>query len=807
MLRHILRFTLFVSLALAQCSVVFAQTPSPNANSDGRYQALRHPQLGQAFQVTGLVLKRDVGTFTLSGTLCLLQPVEGMVTGAVFRGFGTFTLTTDDRLEQRQIAYLTKGQEMKEEFDHLVLRFADGTDEEIRKSAAASAGSGGCAADALDEAGKVLHDHRHFYRNFDGRLLQPVLNGKPDGFFLAFIPGRKFSDRLIFTIDPWDDEEVSFYSVQESKYGSWYSQHLLSERAAHGPRDHPFGMIKATHHKIEASFEKSGEMQGTASTTFRSNVDGLRVVPFELFRTLRVTRVTDAGGSTLNWIQEEKNDDPEYLVILPKPLARGEETTLITSYEGKDAVQNTGNGNYYPVARENWYPNTYFGDYATYELTLRVPKGLTMAATGTLVSNQTEGSQNTTVWRSEAPLAVAGFNFGDFKEKDVKLDKIGGFEVKAFANRELPDQWKSKEFVPANGDVLGGQKGSFFDSLSTTPLLDKSLAEAQLSILLFTDYFGPLPYKSLYVTQQTANNFGQSWPGLVYLPITYFMDTTQRHFLGWDENHSYFRVVEPHEVSHQWWAHTVGFDNYRDQWMSEGFADFSASLFVQLIRNNRKEYEQFWIDQRRVMLERNKEGFRAIDAGPLTLGRRLSNARTGGDIYHDLIYPKGSWVLQMLRMLMFSAEHNDNRFKAMMQDFVKTYANRSATTEDFKRMVEKHMVRQMDMDGNHTMDWFFDDWVYGTQIPDYSVTSQFTRDGDNVFMDIAITQRNVDASFRNMVPLYLELADGRIGHIGVVALKGTQTITEKVPLGKLSSLPKRALINANFDTLCTIDGK
>jgi len=791
MLRRIVVPALFVCLPLSFCDSLAAQGTAPSANSDARYQALRHPAMGESFQVNNLLLKRDVGTFLLgTGTLCLLAPVDGMVTGAVFRGGGSFTLTTDDPAEQHQISYLTKSQPMQEDYDHLLLRFADGTDEEIRKSPAVKPGGGSCPADVLNEAEKILRNHRNFYENLDGRLLQPVLNGKPDGFFFAFIPGSRFSNRLFFSIDPWDDEEVSCYSIQETKRGSWYSQHLLSERAAHISPDHPYGMIKAIHHKIDATIAKSGDLQGVDAITFRSNVDGLHVVPFDLFSQLRVSKVTDASGAPLNWIQEDKDQDAQYLVILPKPLAKGEETTVTTTYEGKDAVTDEGYGNYYPAVRETWYPNTHLGDYATYELTLRAPKGTTMAATGTLLSSKNEGSENITVWKSDIPLTVAGFNFGDFKKKEVKLDKLDGFEVTAFANVELPDRWR-QSIVTA-----------------TTPLLDKALAEAQLSVLLFTDYFGPLPYKGLYVTQQTASNYGQAWPGLVYLPLTYFLDTTERHFIGWNENYSYFRVVEPHEVSHQWWGHTVGFDNYREQWMSEGFADFSASLFVQLVRNDRKDYEKFWNDERRVMLERNKEGVRAIDVGPLSLGHRLNTTRTGGDIYRDLIYPKGAWVLQMLRMLMFNADKDaDTRFKAMMQDFVRTYTNRTATTEDFKHIVEKHMTRGMDLDGNHTMDWFFDDWVYGTQLPDYSVSSQFLRDGENVLMDLSVTQRKVDPSFRNVVPLYVELADGRVVHIGTLGIKGNQTLSQRVPLGKMKDLPRRALINANFDTLCTIDGK
>ena len=40
-------------------------------------------------------------------------------------------------------------------------------------------------------------------------------------------------------------------------------------------------------------------------------------------------------------------------------------------------------------------------------------------------------------------------------------------------------------------------------------------------------------------------------------------------------------------------------------------------------------------------------------------------------------------------------------------------------TEDFKAVVEKHMTSGMDLDGNHKLDWFFNEYVYGTQLPNY----------------------------------------------------------------------------------------
>src|SRR5437016_206705 len=140
--------------------------------------------------------------------------------------------------------------------------------------------------------------------------------------------------------------------------------------------------------------------------------------------------------------------------------------------------------------------------------------------------------------------------------------------------------------------------------------------------------------------------------------MCYFYDTTIRHQLGMDwGDRGYWKSVTSHEVAHQWWGHTVGFNSYRDQWMSEGFAEMSASLYLQLIEKNPPKFIGFWNDQRELSLERDKEGWRAIDAGPVTMGYRMSNSRTGEGVTRRLIYPKGAYILHMIRMMMRSEEH------------------------------------------------------------------------------------------------------------------------------------------------------
>ncbi|HEY3975412.1 MAG TPA: M1 family aminopeptidase [Candidatus Sulfotelmatobacter sp.] len=793
--------------------VAVAQNAAPGPNSDQNYQALRNLTLGsEAVHVDNFELKRDAGTFHLrSGTVCFVAPVAGKVTGAVFTGDGNFVLEPPTASERNSLKLLTKENDFNENFSQMVLRFTDSSYDDIKRGGNAAPSS--CDAGLLKESQHTTRHNRELKYNLETRILEDLLNPEPGGLFVAFIHGKRYDSRELFEIDPHAArDQVDFMTYDENKYGDWASFPISEEH-----KKESLGQpISIDHQQLDTTLEKSANLIGKATTTFTARLNDVRVVPLNLFRTLRVRQVTTTDGQPLSFIQEDKNDDAEFAVILPKALGRGEQFTIVTQYEGKEAVINEGGGNYYPVARENWYPSnpgSRFGSYVTYDMTFRIPKGMQIAATGVRVSDNNDGSQNVTVWKSEAPQTEAGFSFGKLKMEEAKLEKPE-YQVQSYANVDSPG-WVQELQHTAQGDSPssgGGMFGALHDTpqgalgtLSTTALNKKALAEGQLAVQLYTDYFGPSSFKHLQLTQQTACNFGQSWPELVWIPICYYFDSTVRHQLGMDwGDRGYWKVVTPHEVAHQWWGHTVGFGSYRDQWMSEGFADMSASLYLSMIEKNPKKFITFWNDERELLLERDAQGFRAIDAGALTMGYRTSNSRTGFETTRRLIYPKGAYVLHMIRMMMHDRQSGDQRFKEMMQDFVNTYRGKAATTEDFKAMVEKHMSPEMDAEGNHKMDWFFNEYIYGTQLPTYKVDTTFDKgaDGDLV-LSLKLSQSNVDDKFRMLVPLYLEMDDGNVIFLGRARLVGNSSVDQKVPLKGLKGKPRTVVANYYDDVLAS----
>ncbi|HEX4312252.1 MAG TPA: M1 family aminopeptidase [Acidobacteriaceae bacterium] len=753
-------------------------------------------------------MQRDAAVFTFhSGSFSLYGAVNGRITGAVFRGQGSLHLVPPDDQEKHSLSLLTKAPVLDETFDSAVFRFTDDTAAEIRKAATASASSDSSLTSLGQQFANTLRTRLHW--NLDARLLEDVLSSAPGGFFLASIDGKKFASKMIFILDPRgardvQPEEVELMTWNDNRNGVWTafrSQDFRNQDRAQGSANEANTPYTIDRQDLETTIAKNGMLTGLARTTVHAHTAGLAVVPLELFPTLRVSSVKAADGTPLSFIQEGKDNDPDFAVILPGPAKADDRIELQIAYAGKEVVINEGGDNYYLEggARERWYPSARQGGlsgYSTYHMTFHVPKGLGLIATGKPIRQSTEGSATTSEWSSDIPIPVVGSNLGQFTKATATLKS--GFVIGAYANSSLPDSATSIQRLAsaADSDMAVG-------TLSTTAMLKPALSEGQVAIEIYSRFFGPLQFGNLALTQQTACNYGQSWPMLVYLPICAFWDTTVQHQLGLDRDPMYWKVVTPHEVAHQWWGQTVSFRSYRDQWMSEGFADFSASIFLQDTNKTNNEYREFWRQQRERIVGKNAQGFRPIDVGPVTMGYRLANSRSGEEVYRDLVYPKGAYILHMIRMMTWNSHTGDQWLMETLQDFVHTYRGQPASTEDFKAILEKHMTPGMDLDRNRKLDWFFNEYVYGTALPHYSFASTIRSDEKGTIAHVRLIQSNVDSTFKMLVPIYAELADGRTVHLGTTVMIGNSTEEQDVSLGHPPVAIRRLLLDYNYDVLST----
>ena len=192
-------------LAQVNAPVIEPNGPARPANADGVYGALRTSlPMGNGVTVKDFTLERQGGTLHFEqGTFYFYAQVNGRVTGAVFLGKGHFDLAPKEASEQHSLALLTKSGAMAQDFATLVLRFTDGTAEEIRKASTGAAGSTpNQASQAASELARGFRERLH--ENLEVRLLEDVIGGHEGGFFLAsFRMGGTFTGRnVLFVVDP-----------------------------------------------------------------------------------------------------------------------------------------------------------------------------------------------------------------------------------------------------------------------------------------------------------------------------------------------------------------------------------------------------------------------------------------------------------------------------------------------------------------------------------------------------------------------------------------------------------------------------
>ena len=457
--------------------------------------------------------------------------------------------------------------------------------------------------------------HGETMDNVDADLLAAVYNPDHPPFVNAYIHGRNHKDMRFFmrtrvgALPQLDSpEEVALINYDQGAMddGVWYLAHLRSEYVErHASSSEDRRLFATRGYKIETIISKNDHLFSTATISFEPLLAGERVLKFGLLPALRVSAVR-LGAQEIPFIQESRTEDGSFYVVLPAGAKAGSEVSLTIEYAGDKVIDNAGGGTFAIGARESWFPSlNAFSDRATFDLTFKVPKRYLLVSVGKLDKSWTEENAAATHWVSDIPLAVAGFNYGEFTKKD-RRDDATGYLIEAYATKEVPDYLRGAS-----------------QAINLTPLAmaQNAIVDAQNSIRIFDQYFGRIPYGRIAITQQPQFNFGQSWPSLVYLPVSAFLDATQRWQLMGRNAFRFADFVDeviPHEVSHQWWGHAVGWETYHDQWLSEGFADFSAGLFLQqaVAGDWRKDYIEFWDRLQKRIVEKNNFGIAPNDAGP-----------------------------------------------------------------------------------------------------------------------------------------------------------------------------------------------
>jgi len=728
-----------------------------------------------------------------------------MVTGAIFLGRGHFSLKPGQQIDQQEILRRVHSEQIDEDVSAIVFRYTGDANRSLL--AALKQPVDQPAAAAVFNHWKEMVRRRHeialglsdsilngsHMLNADADLLSWIYNPVPEhSLFQAYMHGSKNKDLRFFARSRGgaipgfsSPEEIGLVNFDPGAMGDgvWYLSHRQSEFAngsASSLQERRF--VAARKFKVETVIGNNDHLTSIATVTFEPLLEGERVIHFNLLPNLRVSRVADAHGQELFYIQENRKADGSLYVILPQPAPSQQECSITLEYAGDKVVTKAGTGSFYIGARQAWYPNLNdFQERALYDLTFRVPKRFRLISVGDLTSEGVEDNEYVTHWITPKPVALAGFNYGAYKKVELRDEKINT-TLTGFYLPELPDT------LSDNPAVAGMAPGSM-----TKYVLDQARAELEVC----TYFFGNSSFHNLAITEQPNFNFGQSWPTLVYLPISAYIDSTQRWLLFGRINNrftAFVQEVTPHEVAHQWWGHAVGWASYHDQWLSEGIAEFSAGLFLQQAVGEhwQKDYVQFWERLKQRLMDKNQFGNSPNDAGPIWLGTRLDSPRSEL-AYQNNIYPKGAYVLAMLRSVMWSNHDHDKAFIEMMHDFVESHATHAAFTETFKAIAEKHMPPAIDFQHNGKLDWFFNEWVYGTQVPRYQLDYQISPvSSGKTKLHATITQSEVTNSFAMAVPIY---ADYGKGFIRLTQLPIVGNTTQSYDL-ELAAVPNKVTLNA-----------
>lgn len=725
----------------------------------------------------GLTLKRDVATWTFeTGGFRLMEPLaDGTVTGVIFEGQGRFEMAIPDRFERAQLKRFAERPDLEildQRFSRLVLRTSSALLAELLPE----------KAEAPFAPNKLLSERQEAWlrlgrTDVDARVLAGRLV-PGDDYLLVDVDTADF-DWLAFEYDGWLPEEVRLVKLQSLNefMEVWVSLDKAEERDAEGrPRSARWAPFDLTYAAVDVDLRdhKLGEERDwvhfRSTLALISQVDGWRVLKLELTPYAKVKSVRDPAGHDLEFIRDHiggrfasiDNEiyDSSLLVLLPEPLQRGRVRQAVVEYDLKTLNYASGRS-WYPGWSEAW------GDPHTGKLTFQLPRKVQVRAVG--IEEATEGDvakEHTSSWVTAAPTNMLGFSFGSrFEEEKVKIEGVP--EVVAF----------------------GAESGLTLGNMVRNVAVD--VANSLRFYQWYFDY--KMPIERMYATCIDGYH-GQAFDGFLHLSQ-----------LTFDAEHpGATELFRGHEVAHQIWGHTVGWKSYRDQWLSEGFAEYSAMLFVEATMSKQRYYDEIVEVYTNEQIGSIHDAFSKFarpwdivlrpdqrrQVGPIAAGWRASTAKVPS-AYATQVYNKGALVLHMLHALLSAGGQGRDLFREVMQDFLKSYAGKEASTEDFRRMVEKHT----------RIDWgkFFEAWVYGTAIPTLtwrqSVAGKPNADG-KIEVTTTVRMTEVPAGFTTLVPVAFQLGGGKVATAFYLLDTGEKTFTTLLPAkpDKVTFNPRSAVL-------------
>jgi hypothetical protein len=616
---------------------------------------------------------------------------ESGLTVLVLRGRGNLRFTPPDAAEQDQLRLITRQPLLDTPVDDLVIRLNPG-----ELSAHMSAGS---LLTTTRDPRAAAHAQEVFDRLISRSYSIDLGDLSADRWALIPSPGNvavEFRSTrygwLTYSRSAADPEDVTLFDRERRRNIAMY--------ASRG-RDRAFdedagAAYDVTRYDVDLEFDPPrGLVSGRGSMAIRVQAPVARTLSFRLAETLNITSVSSPQLGRL--IALRVIDQTTVVVGLPNPLNRGREITIDFAYSGRVEPEDLGSEtttvqgapsvpiDMPPLQRPEprwvysnrayWYPQALTSDYAPATLRVKIPAAYDVVATGT---------------------------------RTLDADSGDGARIVGFSS-DLPVRYLAVEisrFTP-----LGeGRSGAVQLTTLSTPRranANRNLtASASEMIGFFGSVFGEAPYPNLTITAVDALVPGGHAPAyfaVIQQPMPQTPYSWRDDPLAFDR---YPEMLLAHEVAHQWWGQGVGFKSYRDQWLSEGLAQFSALLFIAAARP----------DAERAVLSRMRDTAEAHTAsGPIHLGYRLGHIEGRGAPFRAIVYNKSAVVMHMLRRLV-----GDEPFQRGLQRFYREWRFKKAGTDDLRLAFEAETGQSLAR--------FFDRWILGSTLPRLRATARIAHE-------------------------------------------------------------------------------
>lgn len=745
------------------------------------YRELRTVKLdpGNVFKIREAELDRDdLHIFLNDGLVVFTKTVEGRITGMYFEGDGEILVRPPDRTEKESLGLFTNLGVLENKFSHAYFRFNDDVPGELKPFFRPAGDIDSSTFTEFEAPAERLADIDAL------RLLASYTSGPAtdekgrqlisDHFLHGRIGGSTLGTYDIF-YDSRSPEQITIGQAAQtggySFYDLWMS--FRSRRVRDGKADGvvPLRAADAIHidqFKIDTRVHPPTEISSDADLDVKVHQGGPRLLFFELSHNLAVKNVA-LGGEPVQWIQNQAIEGTQLarrgndfiVVVLPRPCKAGDQFHFHFTYEGS-VLADAGNGLLYTGAHGTWYPNRGLTP-SQYELTFTYPPPWKLVAIGKKLAQTQSGEMLSSRWVSDRPVPVAGFNLGKYVEAQTEA---GTTVVEAYASHGVESDFPAiqarvvqRTSDPWSGPSLNEITIPFKIDPSTTT---KAIAgDAAKTVAFYDHLLGPYPFSSLKLTQFPGPD-SQGWPGLIYLSSYTFLTTEQRKELQMSPfiDALFGTLMLRHEVAHMWWGHEVFWDTYRDQWLSEALANYSALLMTE---EDQPEKFRILMEGYRNQLLSKRNGRDLFEAGPVTLGLRLNSVKFP-DAYEAIAYGRGTWLIHMLRCMLEDGVRTsrtkskitgDELFLQTLRTILERHRDTGISTDDVRKAFEEVLPESLRFEGRKSLDWFFDGWVNGTAVPAIELGgARFTKQGTESFISFTVRQHDSPDDLVTSVPVY-----------------------------------------------------